>query len=260
MRAESLARRYISHVRIFGFSRGVLLAAHPPNRAVVTKWDASPHPIWIRPGTSDLATFKEVLLDNEYAFALLKSPTTIVDIGANIGLASIWFAVHYPEARILSVEAERSNYELLTRNVAPFANVTPLHAALWSRSATLAVHDPNNDGVWAFRTTALSSEHSNEDGEYGTVEGLTGSEIIGRSGFGRVDLLKIDIEGAEQEVFADPGSKEWLENVDAIAIELHDRFQPGCSRAFFNRVQEFDVELTNGNNTFFVSRSCLHSA
>ena len=63
-----------------------------------------------------------------------------------------------------------------------------------------------------------------------------------------VDLLKVDIEGAEKEVFGSPD--EWIGSVGAIAIELHDRFKPGCSRSFFAAVTAFPVEQTCGENVF----------
>ncbi len=251
-RAFLVALRYAHHVQVFGFGRGLLFATRPPRGEVAVTWEESPYPVWVRPGSSDISTFKEVLIENEYAFALLKVPHTIIDVGANIGLASIWFAVHYPEAKIFAVEAERMNFDLLVKNVAVFPNITPMHAALWSHGGMLAIDDPNDDGPWGFQTKEMSSDAA---GEYGTVEALGGAELIARSGFGRVDLLKIDIEGAEKEVFSDPGAKQWLDDVNSIAIELHDRFQPGCSRAFFNRVQDFPIELSNGGNTFFVSRT-----
>jgi hypothetical protein len=79
---------------------------------------------------------------------------------------------------------------------------------------------------------------------------VTAGDLIEEYGLDRVNLFKIDIEGAEYEVFSDPGSSEWLTSVDAIAIELHDRFRPGCSRAFFSRVGELTMETTMGTNTF----------
>jgi hypothetical protein len=74
--------------------------------------------------------------------------------------------------------------------------------------------------------------------------------VIEKYRLDRVNLFKIDIEGAEYEVFSDPESSEWIASVDAIAIELHDRFRPGCSRAFFSRVGELTIEKTMGTNTF----------
>jgi len=220
-----------------------ILARRSP---IAATWSPSPYPIWLRPGTSDITAFKEVLIEGLYDFPLDKTPQTIIDAGANIGLTSIWYSTRYPNARIVAVEAERANYELMVRNLAAFPNVTPLHAALWSHRGVLAVEDAGM-GAWAFQTTELDRGVM---GAFGTVESLTVTNIIERYRFDHVDLLKVDIEGAEREVFSDPGSLDWIDSVDAVAIELHDRFRPGCSRAFFARVGELTFEATRGDTTF----------
>jgi hypothetical protein len=65
---------------------------------------------------------------------------------------------------------------------------------------------------------------------------------------GRVDLLKMDVEGAEKEVFE--SSAAWIENIDAIVIELHDRYKPGCSRAFFTSIATLPCEQWIGENLY----------
>lgn len=67
----------------------------------------------------------------------------------------------------------------------------------------------------------------------GEVRAITVEDILERYALQRIDLLKIDIEGAELELFS-AGDLTWLDRVDCIAIELHDHFRPGCGNAFFN--------------------------
>jgi hypothetical protein len=57
----------------------------------------------------------------------------------------------------------------------------------------------------------------------------------------RIDLLKLDIEGSEKEIFSD--GCLWLEHIGAICLELHDRFKPGCSRTFFRAIDDFPIEI-----------------
>jgi FkbM family methyltransferase len=168
----------------------------------------------------------------------------IVDGGANIGLTSIWFASKFPDARIIAIEPERSNYELLVRNVEPFPNVTTIHAALWCHSGTLVVEDPNDKGAQAFQTreTADSSESVER------VRCLTVTELMSEHDLERVDLLKVDIEGAEKEVFG--SADAWIGSVGAIAVELHDRFKVGCSRSFYEAVTAFPLEENRGEIVF----------
>ena len=59
----------------------------------------------------------------------------------------------------------------------------------------------------------------------------------------RLLLIKLDIEGAEKEIF-DAGDLDWMNITHAIMIELHDRFRPGCEAAFLNAARRFGFEIT----------------
>jgi len=243
----------LAHIQVFGLGRGVFLASFgDARRSVAVRWPPSAHPVWLRPRTSDPATFREVLLWREYDFAIEgPDPTVIVDVGANIGLSAIWFATRFPSARIICLEPESDNFALLERNIAPYPSITALRAALWSTRGTLAIGDPLQAGGWAFQTSEADLAHQ---GALGHVEGLTMMDVLDRFSLERIDLLKVDIEGAEREVFASPDVPAWIGRVDAIAVELHDRFKLGCSRAFFAAVSDFPIETAHGSNTFFVAR------
>lgn len=72
-----------------------------------------------------------------------------------------------------------------------------------------------------------------------------------------IDLLKVDIEGSEKELFA--AADSWIGQVDAICLELHDRFKPGCSRAFYQAVGDFRTEFRLGEDVLVLrdeSRLC----
>jgi FkbM family methyltransferase len=243
-RAMAIRRSAKQHVAALGLISTVRCGfgrhTGPP---VETRWKGSPYPIWLRAGTSDIQAYLQVLVGEEYDFPL-NLPATIIDAGANVGLASIWFTSRYPSARVIAVEPEKSNYAILARNVAPFANVIPVRAALWCHSGTLEVDDPNDEGPWAFQTRELAKSPSSVQ----KVPCLTVSELMSEYDLGWVDLLKVDIEGAEKEVFSSPD--EWIGSVGAIAIELHDRFKAGCSRSFYAAVTGFPVEQRRGENVF----------
>jgi hypothetical protein len=67
-----------------------------------------------------------------------------------------------------------------------------------------------------------------------------------------IDILKIDIEGAEREVLRDPSA--WIGNVDTLIVELHERLKLGCNRSFYNATNGFDDEWIQGENVY-VTRS-----
>ena len=243
-RAMRKQKEVKEHFLVLGpYDTARYLFARQPGVLVAARWEGAPHPIWLRAGTSDIPTFLMVLDGAEYDVAV-ERPSVIIDAGANIGLASIWFASRFPEARILAVEPEKSNYDLLVRNVEPYSNVTPIHAAVWTHRGTLAIDDPRQEGAWAFQTRELAdSLHPVEN-----VPCLSLADLISDYGLGWVDLLKVDIEGAEKEVFSSPG--EWIGSIGAIAIELHDRFKTGCARSFYAAVVDFPVEQNLGENVF----------
>ncbi|PLW68660.1 FkbM family methyltransferase [Pseudohalioglobus lutimaris] len=208
------------------------------------------HPIRLRAMTSDVPTFRQIFIYREYELHDYPAPEIIIDAGANIGLASIFFANKYPGAKIIAIEPEESNFILLRENTANYPNIHPLQAALWNTNEKISLVDPGL-GKWGFMTEsgeedALNREHS--PGEHGQVEGITVDKILEDFQLEHIDLLKIDIEGAEKEVFAD--TSNWLDKVDTIIVELHERMKPGCTRSFYQGTPGFTNEWTQGENVY----------
>jgi len=204
------------------------------------------HPFSLRYRTSDLPTFEQVFIDNEYDFVTENPPKVIVDAGANIGLASIYFANKFPDSEIFAIEPETSNYELLCSNVAPYSNIRPLKAALWDKNEEISLVDPGL-GKWGFMTQGKKSEESLGNVCH-KVPGVTIDKIMEDNKLPSIDILKIDIEGAEREVFHNTSS--WIDRVDAIIIELHERMKSGCNRSFYNGSNGFDIEWAQGENIY----------
>jgi FkbM family methyltransferase len=178
---------------------------------------------WIRAKTSDLAVFQQIVVDREQQVELAAAPRTIVDAGANIGLASAVWAARYPEARILAIEPDAGNFALLRRNTRRYPGVTAVRAGLWCRGGHVRIENPEAE-PWAFRVGEADA------GDASAVVALTVGDAIGSLGGDRIDVLKLDIEGAELDIFsaADLG---WLDRVGTIVVELHDRLRPGCTEA-----------------------------
>jgi FkbM family methyltransferase len=222
----------LSTYRLFGQPREI--AACPPGVR---------HPVHLRLKTSDESTYAQTLLWGQYAFDLPFSPRIIVDAGANIGMASIYFAHKYPRAKVIAVEAEASNFAMLVRNTRPYPAIIPVHAALWNRDGEISVGDPDPatgaNGHWAFVTREGLGE---------SVRAMTMRTLMTEMQIQSIDLVKIDIEGAEKEVFED---SSWVENVGCLMIELHDRYRPGCSQAIESAMQGFS-KLERGETTFFL--------
>ena len=213
-------------------------------------------PFYLRDLTSDIATFDQVFIDQEYDFVMKKAPRVIVDAGANIGLSSIYFANKYPESKIIAIEPENSNDEMLKNNVAPYSNIVSLNAALWNENEEINLVDPGR-GNWGFLTEGdgdrCQAEHSGKMCH--KIQGMTINKIMEKNGIEKIDVLKIDIEGAEREVFMN--SSSWIGKIDALIIELHERMKPGCNSSVYNGTKGFDDEWKQGENVFFSRRKCL---
>jgi FkbM family methyltransferase len=200
------------------------------------------HPIRLRVGTSDVSLFRDILLHQEYEWELPAAPRVIVDAGANIGLSSIFYANRYPHARIICVEPEPANAMMLRKNMAYYPNSMVVEAALWNHNEPIGMVDPGL-GEWGFRTIPGASG----------VRGITVDTLMAECAIDYIDLLKVDIEGAEKEVFENPS--KWIDRLGVIVIEPHDRFRPGCSRSLYLATRDFDVERRKGEMVF-LARGC----
>jgi FkbM family methyltransferase len=182
----------------------------------------------LRPGSHDLCTFDELFREDVYAAAVQAAQPirTMIDLGANIGLASLYVLGRSPAARIVALEPDQDNYRLLVGNVRAYPQVQA-----WAAAAAAA------DGPVRFlaapdHVSAGAVTHTG-DPNARVVEGLSMATILERAGFSLVDLLKIDIEGGETELFKEP--LDWLSRVRVLAIEFH-----GDSR----RASNFDAVMS----------------
>ena len=192
------------------------------------------HDFVIRIPSTDVIVFRQVFDRREYDFEVRRAPQVIIDAGANVGLSALFFANKYPSARIIAVEPEARNFAMLANNVAPYANVTPVEAAVWSENTDLDVLDPGI-GHWGYLTRRSSDAVTGAWRQ--KVRGFTVDRIMDDFGLAHVDVLKLDIEGAEREVLDSPGA--WIGRVDVIIAELHDRVEIGCERAFLTATEAF---------------------
>lgn len=185
------------------------------------------HKIWLRAGTSDSLVFQQILCEGETEFGLqLAPPFFIVDAGANIGLSSIMFAARWPNAKIIALEVDSANYQLLCKNVAGYPNVIPVKKALWGTDGHVRILNPTAES-WSFRV--VEAEPDDPD----AIEAISLGRILADNDEDAFSLLKIDIEGSEVDLLQ-ADTTNWIGKTKAIAIELHDRFRPGCTAAVDN--------------------------
>lgn len=183
-------------------------------------------PVYVRLATTDVSVLKQVLLEKHYNFPLKFSPRTIIDAGANIGLSAVYFANRFPEAQIFAIEPEASNFQLLIRNTEAYPNIKPMQGALWHSEGTISLFDPGlgNHGFQISDSGPANGPASK------SVKATTVEAILRDQKWLTVDLLKLDIEGSEKEVFDSSG--KWIARVQAIMVELHEEMKPGCNASF----------------------------
>lgn len=176
----------------------------------------------------------------------------IVDAGANIGAAAVWFALTYPKAKVLAVEPDVSNYEVLSRNSAEFPAIVPLNAAIAAKSGTLHLTDPGV-GAWGYRTAEEPTERSY------AVDAMTLEQIMAKS-TGTPFILKIDIEGAESDLFS--RHCELLNRFPLVIIELHDWMLPreSNSRNFLKWHIDMERDFVHfGESVFSISNTLMRA-
>lgn len=229
---------YFRYVHWLGCRRALcfLRANRVTGRVISMRIPAIDATLNFRAGTSDISVLEDTFLRDHYGFNLANEPEVIVDAGAHIGFVSVLFANRYPNCRIIAIEPEADNFRLLCTNTEAYDNITAVNAALWFESATLEILNPKDEN-WAYRFSALST---------GDIQAVSMDQLINEFNLTRIDLLKIDIEGAEKEVMEN--ARGWIDAVDAVVIELHDRFRTGCSSAFYEAAQRFPCEARSGPN------------
>jgi len=191
----------------------------------------------LRKGTTDLYTFRDVFVQDSMRFTGDRDlrPSHIVDCGAHIGCASLFFTLHYPGARIVAIEPDRKNFEMLSANLAHFDNVVRVNAAVWDRPAKIQIANPGTN------PTGLYVRESDESQD-ADLRGLTVPQIMEMAGTEKIDILKLDVEGAEQRLFSSPDCHKWLSTVSVLIVELHDRLYPGCARALYRALDRYEYQ------------------
>jgi FkbM family methyltransferase len=160
---------------------------------------------------SFLETYRWIFLDQTYAFHTDNASPVIIDCGANIGMSILYFKTLYPQARIVGFEADPKLFKILEENVHGngFKDVELVNKAVWS-SETVLTFLP--DGADAGRI----AEGEGANGGAMKVPTVRLRDYLADR---KVDLLKMDIEGAEREVLHD--CPDVLQNVKAVCLEFH---------------------------------------
>jgi FkbM family methyltransferase len=166
------------------------------------------HPIFLRTGTPDGPTVINTVVREEYgAFSPPTPPGFMIDAGAYIGDSSAYFASKYPSLAIVALEPQFDNHALARRNLAPYGPRIDLRREALASTPGTALITGLHDGARLGR-----------DGV--PVEATSVPNILRQAGRDRIDILKMDIEGAERDVLGD-SADAWLDKVGLLIVEPH---------------------------------------
>jgi FkbM family methyltransferase len=212
-----------------------------------------------RAKSSDEGVMKQIFVDKDYDLRRLRRFASlvdyvqrqeksgrrplIVDAGANVGASPIFFLSDFATARIVAIEPDRANFDLLTRNTEGL-DVECIHGAVRSTPGRARLVNVG-EGNWGFRTEAVAngSEDAGKDGA-DSVACVTINDIYAAHGADCFPFIaKIDIEGGELDLFA--ANTEWVAQTPLLIIELHDWLMPeqGTSASFLKCIAGLDRDF-----------------
>jgi FkbM family methyltransferase len=216
---------------VWHFGPSVLLrhAARHKRDSRIAIWADGLGRIIIRAGDSDIETLRQALVERQYSLEWPKSlkdridarydeilaaggKPIIVDAGANIGAAALYFLSRFPKAHIVAVEPDPGNAAILRENLASRSNAVVMEAAIGAEPGHVALTSPKHS--WAVRT-----ERSDAGVPVVTVQDALEASV-GNTPF----IVKVDIEGFEEELFAK--NTAWIDDTFAIFVEPHDWMIP----------------------------------
>jgi FkbM family methyltransferase len=177
------------------------------------------YPLLCRPQTTDFSVFRQIFVLRNYScLDDIKEAGLIIDCGAYVGYSSAYFLSRYKNCKLVAIEPDPENFAVLTLNLRPYHNrVSLLQTAVWSHPAKLVLDATSclNGNEWG-REVRLCLEGESPDFLSVDIESL-----LQNSGYNRISILKIDIEGAESVLFS-KNYENWIDQVDNIVIELHN--------------------------------------
>lgn len=177
--------------------------------------------IFYRAGSSDVHIIYEILLKKSYKAEYYVpdnvAPGVIFDIGANIGIASIYFANKFPDAVIYCFEPILENFDLLKKNTNKYKNIHCFQIALGAKDGK--VNMSASDSEMNYGGGSIYELGTNKDKSQ-RVRLVNPTTFYSKEDIKNIDLIKIDVEGSEYDVLTSFEGKI-LKKVDWIIGEMH---------------------------------------
>jgi FkbM family methyltransferase len=238
----------INYIRLYGLNDGLKLFYSTSSKKKLkyyAKASFLKKPFELRDNKSDKAIFSQVFYEKQYDLYGVDFPeaTKIIDGGANIGCASVYFSIRFPKAEILAIEPEENNFSLLKKNAEPYKNIMCVQAGIWNKNENLSIANPEGGAAeYMFENNAESKS---------IINGMTIQSLLNLKNWNHADIIKLDIEGAEKEVFS-AEDLSWLNNTKLLIIELHDRYKKDCTKTVFAALNKFNYDAYFHHENIFI--------
>ncbi len=163
-------------------------------------------------------TFREIFIERSYDITLTNSRPVIIDCGSNMGMSIVFFKKRYPSAHIIGFEPDPETFQCLANNVSRnFKDVTVHNLALSDQSGWITLSGESDRDNSTIKTTVR-----------GMLENVPTSSHQVRAGrlseflTGKIDLLKLDVEGSEGAILSDLIVSGKLSLVERMVVEHHN--------------------------------------
>jgi FkbM family methyltransferase len=211
---------------------------------------------------SDIQVFNQIFADKEYSIItdlyllnseFIEDEIKIIDAGANVGYTTIFFLNTLEKCQIISIEPDSDNFSLLSKNIdisEKKDNVVLLNRGLMGKeNISLKINTNFRDG----KDWALTVTESNENSGLCSV---SIPQLIKEYSLEKIDILKIDIEGAERFLFLEENDLDYLKMTKTIIIEIHDEFD--CRDVIYKTLKKYNFIIINaGESTLAINKEYL---
>jgi FkbM family methyltransferase len=189
---------------------------HKP-QALSIKIGNTTNTIWTHSLSASAEIYRGISSNQHLPSVKLRSSPTIIDCGANIGLVSLAYINAYPKANIHAIEPASDNFELLRKNLGGNDGIRIIRAAVSNQSGTgqlvLSKRSPSSH--------SMSEAAIRHQGKRERIDLITLKDYLDRNNIEKVDLLKLDIEGAEMDAIEGLGKR--IRDVRVIVGEVHPK-------------------------------------
>ncbi|MDC1037987.1 FkbM family methyltransferase [Candidatus Marinimicrobia bacterium] len=203
--------------------------------------------ISVNDGLSASHIFSEIFINECYPIKKSNKKRLIIDVGANVGFFTFYALMKSPNVDIISIEADPKNYNVLKKNISTNNlddQVQLLNNAVCSKKGEIIFHSSLENSGWSslYKTRgAVESESIN-------ICAITVSEILSTFKVNTVDILKIDIEGAEYDALLNDSFLEFYEVKKLfIEVDLNPRDNRFSLEELIQYLEKyyFDIKIIN---------------